>query len=202
MSNVDQPSAELTEKSNETAEIGFDVGARLRVIRKQHGLSQRQLARRAGMTNGTICLIEQNKNSPSVASLKKVLDGIPISLGEFFSLDMSPEDKVFYKANELMELTQGPISLRQVGIDLINRNLQILHERYAPDADTGKTMLQHTGEEGGIVLKGCIEVTVGDQRRILQSGDAYYFDSRQPHRFRNVGKEECEIISACTPPSF
>jgi mannose-6-phosphate isomerase-like protein (cupin superfamily) len=36
----------------------------------------------------------------------------------------------------------------------------------------------------------------------LEPGDAYYFDSRLPHRFRNVGEEECEVVSACTPPSF
>lgn len=180
----------------------FDIGARLRAIRESRGLSQRELARRAGMTNGAISLIEQNKNSPSVASLKKVLDGIPMSLAEFFAFDQPPQDKVFFKANELLKLSEGPISFRQVGTDLRGRSLQILHERYAPGADTGKSMLRHDAEEGGIVSRGRIEITVGDQSRILGPGDAYYFDSRLPHRFRNVGKEECEIISACTPPSF
>ncbi len=61
-------------------------------------------------------------------------------------------------------------------------------------------MLSHESEEGGIVLNGRIEITVGDQQRVLGPGDAYYFDSRVPHRFRNVGNEACEIISACTPP--
>ncbi|HPE72850.1 MAG TPA: helix-turn-helix domain-containing protein, partial [Candidatus Competibacter sp.] len=63
MSNVDeQPTDSLTD-----AELGFDLGTRLRAVREQYGLSQRELARRAGVTNGTISLIEQNKNSPSVA---------------------------------------------------------------------------------------------------------------------------------------
>ena len=63
-------------------------------------------------------------------------------------------------------------------------------------------MLRHDSEEGGIVLRGRIEVTVGEERRVLEAGDAYYFQSRIPHRFRNVGDEPCEIVSACTPPSF
>ncbi|MCP5197195.1 MAG: cupin domain-containing protein [Gammaproteobacteria bacterium] len=182
--------------------MGFDLGARLRAVREQYGLSQRELARRAGVTNGTISLIEQNKNSPSVASLKKVLDGIPLSLSEFFTLDPPSQDQIFFKAPELLELARGAISLRQVGRNLYNRKLQILHERYAPGADTGKPMLQHDGEEGGIVLRGQIEVVVGDQSRILETGDAYYFDSRQLHRFRNLSDQECELISVCTPPSF
>ncbi|MDQ2693921.1 MAG: cupin domain-containing protein [Pseudomonadota bacterium] len=179
---------------------GFDLGARLRAVRESRGLSQRELARRAGVTNGTISLIEQNKNSPSVASLKKVLDGIPMSLAEFFALDLPPKDKVFFRAADLVELTRGRVAFRQVGGDLRGRSLQILHERYAPGADTGKTMLRHDSEEGGIVLRGQVEITVGEQRCILGPGDAYYFDSRKPHRFRNVGDEDCEIISACTPP--
>ena len=52
-------------------------------------MSQRELARRAGVTNGLISLIEQNRVSPSVSSLKKVLDGVPMSLAEFFTLDLS-----------------------------------------------------------------------------------------------------------------
>jgi mannose-6-phosphate isomerase-like protein (cupin superfamily) len=63
-------------------------------------------------------------------------------------------------------------------------------------------MLVHEGEEGGVVISGRIEVTVDDQRRILGPGDAYYFESRQPHRFRCVGPNPCEVVSACTPPTF
>ena len=51
-------------------EIGFDLGARLRALREMHGLSQRELAKRAGVSNAIISLIEQNRNSPSVGSLK------------------------------------------------------------------------------------------------------------------------------------
>ncbi|WP_231874799.1 cupin domain-containing protein [Acetobacter cerevisiae] len=78
----------------------------------------------------------------------------------------------------------------------------MLDEVYAPRTDTGKTMLHHTGEEGGVVISGEIEVIVADQRAILGPGDAYYFDSNLPHRFRNIGKEPCHIVSAATPPSF
>ena len=63
-------------------------------------------------------------------------------------------------------------------------------------------MLEHEGEEGGIILSGRLEVTVGEATRILGAGDAYYFNSRQPHRFRNVGNEACTLVSSCSPPTF
>lgn len=89
-----------------------------------------------------------------------------------------------------------------MGDHLFSRALQILKERYEPGSDTGKVLLMHEGEEGGIVISGRIEVTVGAERRILGPGDAYYFSSKLPHRFRCVGPAPCEIVSACTPPSF
>ena len=190
----------MSHGEDDAVQLGFDLGTRLRRVREQRNLSQRELARRAGVTNATISLIEKNKNSPSVASLKKVLDGLPMSLAEFFALDLPPRDQVFFKAAELVELTDGAVSFRQVGGDLRGRSLQILHERYDAGADTGEDMLTHIAEQGGIVLRGRVEVTVGDEHRILGPGDAYYFDSRLPHRFRNLADEECEIISACTPP--
>lgn len=180
----------------------FDVGARLRAVRETHDLSQRALAKRAGVTNGTISLIEQNRVSPSVGSLRKVLEGIPMSLSDFFALQALPRQKVFFPAAELMEIGGGAISYRQVGRDLSERGLQVLHEHYRAGADTGRAFLRHQAEEAGVVIRGRLEVVVGDQRRILGPGDAYYFDSRLPHRFRNVGAEDCELVSACTPPSF
>ncbi len=78
--------------------------------------------------------------------------------------------------------------------------LQLLHERYEPGADTGESMIEHEANEGGIVISGELEVTVGDEVRVLKAGDAYLFDSRNPHRFRNISDRACEVISACTPP--
>ena len=185
--------------------MSLDIGTKLRAIRKQRGLSQRELAARAGLTNGTISLIEKNKTSPSVASLKSLLDAIPISMAEFFSnLEETALSKVFYRANELTVVSptgDQQVTLRQLG-NAEAHALQVLHETYPPGADTGPELLSHDGEEAGIVVQGAIEVTVDGVSETLNAGDGYLFDSRLPHRFRNTGKETCIVISACTPPSF
>lgn len=180
----------------------IDVGAHLKAVRVMYGLSQRELAKRAGVTNGTISLIEQNRVSPSISSLKKVLDGVPMSLAEFFTLDLQTNPPVFYAREELVDIGDSDISLRLVAAKRGNRAMTVMHERYQPGADTGEDMLSHKGEEGGIVVSGRVELTVGGQSRILGPGDAYYFVSSVPHRFRNPGSEPCEIISASTPPTF
>ncbi|HLU07035.1 MAG TPA: cupin domain-containing protein [Woeseiaceae bacterium] len=178
-----------------------DVASRLKRLRIRHGLSQRKLAVRSGVSNATISLIEHGRTDPSLGLLKKVLDAMGVSFAEFFS-EGRAEEKFFYSSDELSEIGSGMISYKQVGGDLLDSKLQILHERYRPGADTGQSMLSHEAEEGGIVLQGRLEVTVGNQVRTLSPGDAYRFNSRLSHRFRNTGSEDCIVVSACTPPSF
>ena len=189
----------------------MDIGGRLKAVRETRGLSQRDLAGRAGMTNGAVSLIEQNKSSPSVASLKRLLDAIPMTMSEFFTeVEENGAPKHFYAADEFVELspqdiglgeTAARVSLRQLG-DAARHTLQVLHETYPPGSDTGEDLLSHDGEEAGVVVEGIIEITVDDQIRVLNAGDGYLFDSRLPHRFRNIGQQNCVVISACTPPSF
>jgi transcriptional regulator with XRE-family HTH domain len=182
----------------------LDIGVRLQAVRKSKGLSQRELAKRVGVTNSTISLIEQNKVSPSVSSLKKVLDGLPISLADFFTLDLDPgpPEQPFYAADELPDVGANDIHYYLVGQHRPQRQMCILREVMPPGSDTGETMLSHDGEEGGVIVQGRVEITVGDQVKVLGPGEAYYFESRQPHRFRNVGSDEAILVSANTPPTF
>lgn len=189
----------------------MNVGDKLRDLREKRGLSQRDLAARSGLTNGAISQIEQNKSSPSIATLKRLLDALSMTMSEFFAeIEDAGAPKYFYTADEFVELSPRAIglgdgaervSLRQLG-STANHALQVLHETYPPGADTGPGMLAHESEEAGIVISGIIEITVGDQVRVLNPGDGYIYDSRIPHRFRNIGREECVIVSACTPPTF
>ncbi|SFU31362.1 cupin domain-containing protein [Halomonas korlensis] len=186
----------------QTPQGGFDVGTRLRQLRNARGLSQRELAKRAGVTNSTISLVEQNSVSPSVSSLKKILDALPVSISAFFAGEDTSQPRPFYRADELTEIGDGHLSWRLVAARQPGRSMSIIHERYPPGSDSGEEMFEHEGEEGGVVVAGEIEITVSEEVAVLGEGDAYYFDSRLPHRFRNIGEAECVIVSASTPPTF
>ncbi len=181
----------------------LELGTRLRAIRQRFGLSQRELARRAGITNGTVSLIEQGQVSPSVGSLRRLTGALSLSLAEFFAFDLDALARTaFFRSDELTEIGTGPVSLRRVGRPDQIGAMQVLHERYAIGADTGQEMLCHRGEEAGVVTRGKVLVTVGSEARELGPGDAYYFESRIPHRFQNIGDEECEIVSVATEASL
>ena len=179
-----------------------EIGQRLRALRLRAGLSQRELARRARVSNGAISTIEADKVSPSVSALRQVLSALGLSLGEFFAADEPGGEPVMLRARELTEIAGGAVSYRQVGADLRGRALQLIHERYRPGARSGRRLLSHQGEEAGIVIKGRLALEVDGRRYELDEGDAYRFDSGRPHSFANAGDGDLVIVSACTPPTF
>ena len=182
----------------------MDVGSKLKSIRLLRNISQRELAKRAGVTNSTISMIEKNSVSPSISSLKKVLNGIPMSLVEFFTEDLNNEktQQVVYTQEDLMDIGTGDVHMNLVGKSFPRRQMTFLIETYPPGADTGTEMLQNDAEEGGYIVEGKIELSVGSDVYILNANDSYYFDNNKPHRFRNPFDEVCTIVSATTPANF
>src|ERR1700678_1230081 len=98
-----------------TRDNDLDIGPRLRQWRLRLGLSQRELARRAGVSNATISMIEANRVNPSVSALKQVLSALGAGVADFFSSSEDEREKVVFRAEELTEIAGGALSYRQVG---------------------------------------------------------------------------------------
>lgn len=178
------------------------IGANLKRLRLRRHLSTRELASRSGVSHSTVSLIERDQISPTVDTLQAVLDALGSRLSEFLSGVREGGASPFYRAAELPEIgNPDSISYKIIGLDHPFRSIQFLQESYSVGADSGE-MLTHVAQEAGFVLAGEVEVTVGQATRVLTPGDGYYFDSREFHRFRNVGSTKAEIISAISPPSY
>jgi transcriptional regulator with XRE-family HTH domain len=179
------------------------IGTRLRELRRRRNLGVRELALRSGISHSSISLIERDRMSPSVDTLSAVLDALGTTLtGFFIDLNSDVPHSPFYPANEWVEIGKATtISYRLLGMNHPNRQILMLHEAYAVGADTGEAFA-HSAQEAGMIMHGAVEVTVGSESRILQEGDGYYFDSRTPHRFRNVSSGPSTILSAVTPPTY
>ncbi len=180
----------------------LDVGARLRMVRDRAGLTQRELAKRAGVTNSTISLIEQEAHAPSLASLHRILSAIPISIADFFSIPTSQQNVLFYDSDDLAVLTRGEADLRVLAAERRDKSLQMFIERYQPGAGTGDQPISHDGETAAVILRGTVEVQVGDVTRVLRRGGGYQIIGKQPYMLRNIGKTVAVVVCACTPPMF
>ena len=195
--------AQLDLVDEEKGPVMAAIGAEIRELRRRRQLTTRQLAVRSGISHSTISLLERDRMSPSIDTLGAILEAMGSTLTGFFSeLGGKIPHSPFYARGDLAEIGRADgISYRMVGINHPNRHLLLLCESYSPGADTGEAF-SHKAQEAGVVTRGAVEVTVGAQTRLLTAGDAYYFDSETPHRFRNIGSQPAELISAITPPTY
>ena len=105
--------------------------------RKEHDLSQRQFAAICGLSNGYISMLEKNMNPktglplpPSLPALKKISDGMGISLADMLTTvdDMPVEllsDISEDSANELSALTKEGGPMNDMDIALTTLILQL-----------------------------------------------------------------------------
>ena len=199
------PAAGAAAQRRDRVEENGEYGARLRMLRTSRGLSLRAAATMAGITAGALSQIEKGRNSPSVSTLKKALGALGVSMGEFFvaaERNRQPGSFVF-RAAEFVSFARSR-GIRFMGLpgSTQSRAIEFLYETYAPGADTGPEAYSHEGEEGGFCLAGSVEITVGDKRELLGPGDGYYYSSKLPHRWRNIGRVPAVVVSGCTPPTF
>lgn len=178
------------------------MGERLAATRRRLGLSQRRVAELSGLTHGAICMIEQDKVSPSVASLQKLLSVYELPLSRFFAEEeVASTPSVVIRAEQLIELGSQGVSMKLVHNGNNRRQLGFMLETYAPGTDTGG-QVTHLGEEVGTVLEGSVILTVAGQTYQLSAGDSYVIDTGEPHSFSNPSGQVCRIVSAHTPANF
>jgi len=185
-----------------SSQQSVDFGTRLKYIREYNGLSQRELAKRAGVPHSSISMIEQGLNSPSVNSLAKILGGIPMSIAHFFSCDLSLLNEQIFRAVDLQakQRTISPMVTAQT-IPLQNLATQTRFERvvYGVNSDTGEAPQYSVQAVSGFVISGAIELTLNAEVTVLVNGDAFSLGAMQPFRFRNLSThEDCVIITCNT----
>lgn len=176
------------------------VGARLKVVRELTGMSQRELAKRAGVTNATISLIEQESHAPSLASLHRILNAIPITMADFFALPASRNSVLVYSKEDLPSVTRGAADLHVLGSERRDKKLQMFFERYAPGASTGDDPITHHGETAAVIIKGVMDLEVGGRTYRIETGGGFQLLGRQPYRLTNIGSGIATVVCACTPP--
>lgn len=71
----------------ETSQLREKFGQRVRWLRGEHGLTQEQLAERAGISVDFLSLIERGRSSPSFENLDELADALEVSVADLFSFE-------------------------------------------------------------------------------------------------------------------
>lgn len=187
----------VTSDSDDSASRqGFDVGQRLQAVRKRCGLSQRELARRAEMTNGSLSMIEQGKASPSINSLERILKAVPMSLVDFFS-DAHELTSPVLPAQDFIRVRKAGANFEVMQVpDTADRVAHLAQKTVQPGGTTTGRWMAYSGIVAGIMISGEIVLILDGVEYNLGEGDGYYFALNRAHKFENRSANPAVVVAA------
>jgi transcriptional regulator with XRE-family HTH domain len=163
-----------------------NVGRALRALRLERGLSIRALAEKSGLAVNTLSLIQNQKTSPSVATLQQLAAALEIPITAFFKND-SPKCRISYiKAHERIGAAFAHGMLEDLGAGLSDRTVEPFVVTIKPNANSGVQPIVHTGHEFVFCLEGRFAYTIEDNTYLLEPGDSLLFESHLPHSWHNT----------------
>jgi transcriptional regulator with XRE-family HTH domain len=182
-----------------------DIGTRLREERERVQISQRELARRIGLSASLISQIESGQSKPSVSTLYAIVTELGVSVDDVFRGSNGHSGAVHGAGEGSPGADETPVvrSDERHVIDLDSgvrwerltshqhEDVDFLHVIYdiGGSSASDTMMMRHPGREYGIVMSGRLGVQLGFDTYELAPGDSIGFDSTQPHRLWNLGDE-------------
>jgi transcriptional regulator with XRE-family HTH domain len=177
------------------------IGAKIRRLRQANNLTQEELANRTYLTKGFISQLERDLTSPSIVTLKGILDVLGEELADFFR-DVKHERVLFdKKARVLSSASTEEMSVEVLVPSAQSRLMDPVLVILQPGTLT-ETHTPHEGEEFGFLLQGRVTLWVDKIPYRMRKGDCFYFSSDREHKLHNTGKNVAKLVWIVSPPVF
>src|SRR5512140_1516805 len=165
------------------------LGHKLRKLRKEQNLTQLDLARQVGITNGQISTIERGVSSPSISTLHRISSVLGVSMAEFFDDEPGREIQMVRrgKGRRIAGTDENVVAevLAQRGG---NGGLNAIFLEISGGGELRVSPKPHASEEFFLyVLRGACEVHVENDSYPLEAGDSVYVNARSEQWIKNVG---------------
>jgi len=168
------------------------LGARLRILRKERHLTQRELANRAGISVNAVSLIERNEISPSVSTLQSLAGALNVKISYFFA-DDEQASVIYVRSADRPQLQSNGIAISGLGSQLKDQHLEPFLMVLQSGSGSGDHVV-HAGHEFVYCLQGQIEYEIDRQVYLLNQGDTLLFEAQLPHRWHNPTQEEARML--------
>ncbi len=179
------------------------LGRKLKNVRERRGLTLRQVAAAAGISESMVSQIEHDRVSPSVDTLLALADTLEVNLDYLFQdIRSGPRVAIVRKAERASRELRG-VRYEQLTAmtDPTERHaIEAVIVEIPPGRERGNREHGHPGNELGVVLQGQGILEHGRETYELGEGDSVSFASRTPHTLRNTGAGVLRTLWVNTPP--
>lgn len=171
----------------------FALGERLRSLRSERRLSQRDLASKAGISTNAVSLIERSEISPSVSTLQSLARALNIKISYFFDEDYTG-NVLLVRAAERPVIVGDGLRIEGVGKRLLDQEVEPFRVILEPRAHSGERQVVHAGQEFICCQKGKVEYLIDGRNYVVEEGDFLIFDASLPHMWRNPFDEQAIFL--------
>lgn len=177
----------------------LDLGARVRELRKARDWTLERAANQAGLARSTLSKIENGQMSPTYDALRKLAEGLQISVPQLFT----PPER---------DQINGRMSVNKNGQGAKRATTTYEHELLAEQLSKKQMLpykarvrarsveefdgwVRHDGEEFLYVLTGVVKLYTEFYEPIeMRRGDSAYYDATMGHNVVSVSQEDAEIL--------
>lgn len=180
------------------------IGSRLKMLRKQRGLTLKEISQQANLSSSLFSRIENGLTMPSIQTLQFIADTLKMDIEFFFqqgqgkgyvvsragSRRIIPADngtfgpefggRILYDTEPLAEGMENPFMIPLI-LKVVKKDEEI-------------KAFAHGGQEFLYLLQGKMLAVLGDEKIILKKGDALYFDGNIPHKGVSLSKNPAKIL--------
>ena len=167
----------------------------LRLTRK---ISFEQLTNKTGFSQRYLREIEEGITIPPVSAVIQIAKALSVDSGSFLSAE-EQEASQRRRRESFFKRTQA-YSYKTLTPDAEQKHMKAFLVTIDPKQDHKMVEYRHEGEEFIYVLKGNIEVRVGENQNLIKKGETLHFDSGITHKLRNLSNEEAKLLVVIYTP--
>ncbi len=169
------------------------LGARVRELRRERGLTLQGLAEKSGVSRAMISKLERGEKNPTLVIAARLAEGLEVTLSQLAGMEERREVIVVPKDRRMtMRDPETGFERQLLSPSFAGRGLEFVRNVIPEGATSGEFPPHKKGAEEYIVVeRGRMLAVLGGEEHLLEEGDSLYFEADVAHRFDNAGEGEC-----------
>lgn len=174
------------------------IGAQLRAVRADRGLTILELAAKAAVSAGMISQIERGNSNPSIKTLQRLGSALNVDIWEFLEGPKQPvaagAAPFVRRREQRPQMVLGDTGLvKELLSPQYADSLRFMFVSMRPDSFT-QHVLVGAGQKAGYIVYGTVELSVGEHSVTLEEGDSFQFNSDVHHQIANRSTEDAKVL--------
>ena len=174
------------------------LGERIKALRAERALQQRQLAEKAGLTPSMLSQIESGRLTPSLHTLGRLAGALGIPIASLF--EQAPQGRLHLTRKSEYPVVSFDGSSEKwhvLGAGLFQGKIRAVVSTLGPRAKgvkTEKVILDPGQMKLLYVLEGKVALHYNGSTHPLEVGDSAYLDGGSPHGWENLGPKTAKVL--------